>query len=144
MIARFRVRGPPAKEAFTFTLINIHTDPDETKTEILALQDAFKAVKKTQNGEDDIILLGDFNANVKKIRKLGWPKSIHCALQGVKTNTRQTKAYDNLLFKHQATSEFTGQVGVLNLKKEFNLTLKQALDVSDHMPVWAVFSLREK
>ena len=34
MVANFRVRGLPASEAFTFTLVNIHTDPDETDTDL--------------------------------------------------------------------------------------------------------------
>ena len=35
----FRVRGPPEDQAFTFTLVNIHTDPDETDTELDVLDD---------------------------------------------------------------------------------------------------------
>ena len=42
MVTTFRVRGLPAGEAFTFTLVNIHTDPDETDTELDALDDAFE------------------------------------------------------------------------------------------------------
>lgn len=144
LVARFRVRGPPVNEAFTFTLINTHTDPDETKTEIPALRDVYNFVRRSDAGEDDVILLGDLNAKQKKIRKLGWPNSIHCVIKTRNTNTRETESYDNLLFAHATTAEYTGRFGVLNLKTEFDLTLKQALRVSDHMPVWAVFSSREK
>ena len=31
LVGWFRVRGPPADQAFTFSLINIHTDPDEAE-----------------------------------------------------------------------------------------------------------------
>ena len=33
LVGWFRVRGPDASQAFTFTLVNIHTDPDEVATE---------------------------------------------------------------------------------------------------------------
>lgn len=143
-IARFRVRGPPVNEAFTFTLINTHTDPDETKTEIPALVEVYNEVRQSDATEDDVILLGDLNADEKKLRKYGVPRSIHCAIESLKTNTRESESYDNLLFDLRATGEFTGQFGVLNLKSEYNQSLKDALRVSDHMPVWAVFSSREK
>ena len=43
-------------------LINIHTDPDEAEKEIPALkQTALNA--QTETGEQDIIILGDFNAD---------------------------------------------------------------------------------
>ncbi len=33
-VAMFRVRGPPAQQAFTFVLIDMHTEPDDTKNEL--------------------------------------------------------------------------------------------------------------
>ena len=143
MVAPFRVRGPPSSEAFTFTLINIHTDPDETKTEIDALADVYKAVRNDGRGEDDIILLGDLNVDDKKLGRLGEISDIYAAITGVPTNTRGTKLYDNIVFHRRATTEFTGRAGVLDLMKHFNLTMDQALAVSDHLPIWAEFSVYE-
>lgn len=143
LVARFRVRGPPAAEAFTFTLVDIHTDPDETAEELDALADVFPAVQHDGSGEDDVILLGDLNEAPRKYRRLGRLPNIRWAISGQKTNARQTKSYDNLLFDAAATKEFTGQSGVLNLMTEFDLSRKEALQVSDHMPVWAAFSARE-
>ncbi len=62
----------------------------------------------------------------------------------MKTNTRRTKAYDNIVFDRQATTEYTGRVGVLDLLAEFNLSMDEALEVSDHLPVWAEFSARQR
>lgn len=144
LIARFRVRGPPADEAFTFTLINIHTDPDEVKTELDALADVFQQVRERHPQEDDFILLGDLNASAKKLRKLGRLPGMKSVLQShQKTNTRLTKSYDNILFDRRATVEYLGGAGVLNLMDEFGLTEREALRISDHMPVWAVFATRE-
>ena len=60
-----------------------------------------------------------------------------------KTNTVQKENYDNLVFDASYTAEFTGQSGVLNLMAEYDLSLAEAKKVSDHMPVWAVFSTQE-
>jgi hypothetical protein len=59
------------------------------------------------------------------------------------TNTRQNQQYDNILFHSEATSEFTGRSGVVNIQKAFNLLPAQALEVSDHFPIWAEFSIFE-
>ena len=94
--------------------------------------------------EDDVILLGDLNAsekelgNIKKIPGIQWVVG-----GGVMTNTRQNKAYDNIIFCAPATQEFTGRWNVLNFEEEFNLSREQALRVSDHFPVWAEFDIWE-
>ena len=71
MVARFRVRGPPAEQAFTFKLVNIHTDPDETDTELDALDDVFSGRPQRRRGEDDVILLGDLNVDDRHLGDLG-------------------------------------------------------------------------
>ncbi len=63
MVAGFTVRGPPPAQAFTFTLIDIHTDPDEVASEMNALDDVYRAVRDDGRHEDDIILLGDLNTD---------------------------------------------------------------------------------
>jgi deoxyribonuclease-1-like protein len=143
MVANFRVRGPPPDEAFTFTLINIHTDPDEVPSELEALADVFRAVQQDGSGEDDVILLGDFNTHEHRLGSLADIPNIKWAITGMTTNTRASRAYDNILFDRVATSEYTGRFGVMNLMREFGLTLEEALEVSDHYPVWAEFSVYE-
>jgi len=143
LVARFRVRGPPSDPPFTFTLVNIHTDPDETDQELDALADVFRSVQENGSGEDDVILLGDLNVDEYDLGRLGELPGIAYAVTGVTTNTRQTKSYDNLVFDARATREYTGRWGVLNLMQEYGLSEEEALDVSDHLPVWAEFRLRE-
>lgn len=143
LVAGFRVRGPPADQAFTFTLINMHTDPDEAKEEVNVLADVFRAVRNDGRGEDDIILLGDLNVDDRNLGALGEVPGIMWLISGVPTNTRGTKLYDNILLHQQATAEFTGRAGVFDLMREFNLTMEQALEVSDHFPVWGEFSIYE-
>ena len=137
------MRGPPAEQAFTFTLVDIHTDPDETAQELDALDDVFRAVRDDGRNEDDVILLGDLNVDDHHLGRLGRMPYIHWSISGVATNTRGNKLYDNIIFSDRATTEYTGRWGVFDMIREFNLTMDEALELSDHMPVWAEFSVYE-
>ena len=140
-IARFRFIGTPpgGREPWSFTLMNMHTDPDETDWELDRLDDAFLAVQRDGSGEDDYILLGDLNVSDTQLGELGAMRHIIPALRNVTTNTRRTKMYDNLIFDRTKTSEFTGNAGVFDFAAEFGLTEREALEISDHLPVWADF-----
>jgi len=139
MCARFRTRIQPAEAAFTFWLVNTHTDPDEVPQELDALTDVFQAMQRARPDEDDVIMLGDLNAGppqftaFKRIPNIGW------AVAGTTTNTRRTKTYDNLVFAWPATGEYLGAQGVLDLQQGFGIPLENALEVSDHNPVWAAY-----
>jgi deoxyribonuclease-1-like protein len=148
LVAGFRARSAPPDQAFTFTLVNVHTDPEVAKEECDALAAAFRYVRSDGRGEDDVIMLGDFNADPQKMGRLMLIPDIKYVIpSNVHTNTQNTKTYDNILFDGRATSEYVGGPsyghGVLELTKEFNLTLDQALLVSDHSPIWAEFSVYE-
>jgi endonuclease/exonuclease/phosphatase family metal-dependent hydrolase len=143
LATRFRARGVPPNQAFTFTLVNIHTDPDETSTELDALAQVFVGVQQNGTGEDDVILLGDLNVDERRLGDLGRLPGIGWVVSGMPTNTRGDKTYDNIVFDRRTTVEFTGRWGVLNLMQEYSLTVAQALEVSDHLPVWAEFSVYE-
>ncbi len=142
-VAWFRVRGPPPEQAFTFTLVNIHTDPDIAEYEVQQLPQVYRVVLNDGRGEDDVILLGDFNRDAEHLAPLMSLPGFECAVRGVPTNTRGTASYDNLVFHRQATGEFTGRAGVWDFMREWNLTLDEALEISDHLPVWAEFSVWE-
>ncbi len=49
-------RAAPPDQAFTFILVNVHTDPDETEEEFKALAQVYQQVAREGGGEDDIIL----------------------------------------------------------------------------------------
>jgi endonuclease/exonuclease/phosphatase family metal-dependent hydrolase len=143
LVARFRVRGLAANEAFTFSLVNIHTDPDETDTELDALDDVFVSVQQNGSGEDDVILLGDLNVDEYHLGELGRLPNVVPVISDMMTNTRGNRAYDNFVLDRTSTVEYTGRHGVWNLQGEFNLNMEQTLNVSDHLPIWAEFSSRE-
>ncbi|HVU90250.1 MAG TPA: endonuclease/exonuclease/phosphatase family protein [Pirellulales bacterium] len=143
LVAGFTVRGPPPAQAFTFTLIDIHTDPDEVASEMNALDDVYRAVRDDGRHEDDIILLGDLNTDDGHLGELGQMPYLIAAISKQPSNTRGNKLYDNIIFDRRATTEYTGRSGVLNLMREYQLSLQDALEVSDHFPVWAEFSVYE-
>ncbi len=143
MVARFRPRTNAPDNAFSFWLVNTHTDPDEVGQEVDALADVFQAMQGASPYEDDVILLGDLNANEKQLGRLGQLPGISYVVRNAMTNTRQNKAYDNIIFDGPATSEYTGRWGVVDIERVFGLTRDQALKVSDHLPVWAEFQIWE-
>jgi deoxyribonuclease-1-like protein len=142
-VARFRARTQSPDHAFTFWMVNIHTDPDEVPQEIAALADVFQIMQRARKDEDDVILLGDLNASETQLGKLGQIPGIHWAVSGVMTNTRQTKQYDNIILHGQATREYTGRWGVFDLEGNLRISRDDALKISDHLPVWAEFQVWE-
>jgi deoxyribonuclease-1-like protein len=142
-VAMFRVRGPPAQQAFTFVLIDMHTEPDDTKSELNTLGQVYQAVRRSCGGEDDIILLGDLNVDDQHLGDLGRIDGVVPIVRHTYTNTRQNAQYDNIIIHAPSTTEFTGRWGVFNFEQLYHLTRDQALQVSDHFPVWAEFSAYE-
>jgi deoxyribonuclease-1-like protein len=138
-----RVRGPEPEQAFTFSLVNVHTDPDEVRYELQWLDDVFEQVRDDGRGEDDVIMLGDLNTSDRSLGELAHVVGLHAVIQNKATNTRGTAQYDNILLSLPATSEFSGRGGVYDFYNQFDLTMEEALRISDHLPVWAEFSLTE-
>lgn len=149
LVASFSTRMP-ADSAFTFTLVNTHTTPEPAAAldaELSALAEVYREVRRTGRGEDDIIMLGDFNASDKRIRahqRLGKLPGVIPLVRDVLSNVRQTELYDNLVVHQPSTTEYAGRSGVFNFGQAFNLSLAEAEQVSDHFPVWAEFSAYER
>jgi deoxyribonuclease-1-like protein len=147
LVGVFRVRGPNASEAFTFKLINVETDPDNAAAENDLLADVYRTVRDTPSmdghTEDDILLLGDLQTDDANLGRLGSLLGVAPLVSGVPTTTRGTQRLDNILLDRRATREFTGRVEVVDMLREFELTMPDAMAVSEHLPVWAEFSAYE-
>jgi Endonuclease/Exonuclease/phosphatase family. len=145
LVGWFRARLAPGQSqlAFTFSLVNVHTDPDEVDRELDVMDDVLFAVQGDSRHEDDTILLGDFNVNDRNLRQLGKVNGLAWVVSNTPTNTRGSAQYDNIFFLRAPTPEFTGRGGVYDYLRQFNLSIDQALKVSDHLPVWAEFSVYE-
>lgn len=148
LVAMFRVRGPPPEQAFTFVLVDIHTDPQLAASEVDTLAKVFQSVRRAfardgLNSEDDIILLGDLNVDDRHLGDLGQLDGVRPLIRGQYTNTIQNAQYDNIVIHLPSTTEFSGRSGVFDFPRFCGLSRDQALQVSDHMPVWAEFSAYE-
>jgi endonuclease/exonuclease/phosphatase family metal-dependent hydrolase len=144
LVAWFRCKAAEPGHAFTFSLVNIHVDPDEVEQEVNVLDDVLRAVRNDGRDEDDVILLGDFNTQAREMGQLGRVTNATFVVQGnMATNVRGNAQYDNIVFDLAATQEFLGRGGTFDFLRQYNLSLKQAEMVSDHIPVWAEFSVYE-
>ncbi|MGM0487453.1 MAG: hypothetical protein ACQESR_11925 [Planctomycetota bacterium] len=107
------------------------------------MADVFIVMRQARANEDDVILLGNFNANSQQFGLLGHVPGITWVARDTITNTRRRETHDNILFDHARTAEYTGRWGVHEFQSIHQLTREQAWAVSDHLPVWAEFDSHE-
>lgn len=134
-------------QPFTFCVATVHTDPDtlDLKRELRAISDLMPTIRSQYPTEDDFIILGDFNAPTDYIDLYKVQTNpTYIVQENWVTNTRENKNYDNIIFDSKTTTEYVGRSGVFNFRREYELQLDDALLVSDHYPVWAMFSIFEK
>jgi hypothetical protein len=142
LVAWFRTRGHAAHHAFTFSMINVRIDPDFAQRERELLPSLISAVQNDGRGEDDWILLGDFVGGDSELFPLT-KMAARLALIGIPTDVGGTRMLDEIVFSGPATVEFNGKVGAYDFLRQYNLSLEQALEVSEHLPIWAEFSTLE-
>jgi len=143
MVASFAVRGPEAQERFTFTVVNVLIEQRDVAAETPLLDDVWRAVRQDARGEDDVLLVGRFAAGIDDLPELQSMQQIVWANPDLPTNTRGTRMLDNILFSRIATLEATGRTGVIDVMREFDLSLSEAAKALEALPVWAEFSIRE-
>jgi deoxyribonuclease-1-like protein len=142
LAAQFRVRGPKENEAFTFQLISVAVDPEHAADELRLLADVYRAVRDDGRNEDDIIMLGDFTVEESRLGPLT-QRADMAAITAMPTTVRGTRRADNILFNRRATTEYTGRAEPMDIMRECDLTIEQALEVSEHLPIWAELSAFE-
>ncbi|KAL8164465.1 UNVERIFIED_CONTAM: hypothetical protein K2H54_051674 [Gekko kuhli] len=142
-IVRFTV---PSKALPDVVLIPQHTMPSKAEAEIDALYDVFLNVKSRWNTED-MIFLGDFNADCGFVAKKRWGQirlrqqpGFHWLIGDkadttVRENTRC--AYDRIVVHGNRCLGVVvpGSAQPFDFPKEYGLSEAEALKVSDHYPV---------
>nr|XP_056722199.1 deoxyribonuclease-1-like [Euleptes europaea] len=135
----------PHTEVKELVLVPLHTPPAEAVAEIDALYDVYLDVI-SQWGSQDVLFLGDFNADCSFVRSDDWP---HIRLRTSRdfqwlipdtadtTVTTTNCAYDRIVAAgpRQRGSIVPGTARVNDFQKTFGLSYKDALAVSDHFPV---------
>lgn len=148
LVARFQVRDELSSRPFSFLLINLHLDPTEGIAEMDHVSGLLNKLESDYAGkEDDVLILGDFNLSPSQIltntqfsTRPQWRTILD---DRIMTNTRRTKAYDNFVYHVERTAEFLQRQGAIDLQDRFRISVEEALEISDHLPVWAAFSLDE-
>ena len=143
LVACFRTRGPAPDQAFTFSLVNVKFDGNRSARELAYLGELFRAIRDDGRGEDDVLIVGDFHAGDRELQPMRKRAGLTWVVSNRPTNTLNTSQFDNLVFNDVATVEFTGRGGVFDFMRHYNLRLDDALRISEHMPVWAEFSVFE-
>ena len=90
-----------------------------------------------------MILLGDFGLNSDRLRELVDMPSAVFTISDLPTNPQHDRTHINMIMDRHATIELTGRSGAFDFLREMNLNMQQALVVSQHLPVWAEFSVYE-
>jgi len=142
LVAWFRCKGVPKKEAFTFSLINVRIDQNFADAERAVVPGLIDAIRNDGRGEDDWIVVGDFGGGADKLTALD-ANSVRFAIRDIPTNVAGTKLLDTIFFSARATDEFTGRAGVFDFLRKYNMSIERALEISNHLPVWAEFSIVE-
>jgi len=147
LIGRFVAKSNLTNRPWTFTLVNLHTDPDEAIQEVNSMGGIMREIRNYEFAaarEDDCLLLGDLNAAPAKMAALQSVGGVYPLISNQPTNVRESELYDNILIEPTLTNEYTGRSGVLILRNLFGITMNDALKLSDHNPIWAEFSIEER
>lgn len=148
LVTCFRAIGPPADQAFTFSVVSVNVEPSRVETEIGLLGPLFSSVQDDGRSEDDVLMVGNFQYGGTEIRRSTKSSRLAPLLREesqtlMMTNTDRSQQLDNFVIDTWATTEFTGRYGVYDFMRESNLRLEEARKFSDRLPVWAEFQLRE-
>jgi endonuclease/exonuclease/phosphatase family metal-dependent hydrolase len=136
---------------FDFSVITVHVIWGDTvgprKAEVRALADVYRYVQEVNGAEEDVLLVGDFNRNPNDAESysqiMAIPSMIRLFELPQKSHIRDSSLYDNIFFQMDAVTEYLDRSGIDKFDEtDFGNDDKAAnLAVSDHRPVWAVFSI---
>lgn len=135
--------------SFDFTLVGIHTKPDDARSEIGNLTNVVRSVLSKDATEKDIIVLGDFNADGRYFNESDRTSPFKTSeyfwviTNDMDTMIKTDYTYDrivlmNATFRYEYLEE-SAAVFHFDMKYAIsNATLVE--EVSDHYPIYAEFS----
>ncbi len=138
---------------FDFSVIAVHVIWGERvaqrKAEVKALADVYKYVQAANGAEEDVLLVGDFNRNPTDADAYSRIMAISSMTRlfqfPQKSHIKDSSLYDNIFFEENHVTEYLGKSGIDRFDEtDFGNNDQAAnLAVSDHRPVWAVFSVTQ-
>jgi deoxyribonuclease-1-like protein len=138
LVGWFRCKEGKAEESFTFSLVNIRVNRNNSQAEQEFVPNLFHAVANDGRKEDDLIIVGDFGGSPNRIAKLN-SDSVRFAIKDIPTDVSGSAMNDSIVFPSKGTTEFTGRSGAYDFLRKHNLSLEQAMEISPNLPVWAEF-----
>ena len=137
---------------FDFSVIAVHViwgkKVGPRKAEVRGLADVYHYVQTANGDENDVLLLGDFNRNPTDTESyrpiMAFPSMTRLFQFPQKSHIKDTSLYDNIFFQKDHLTEYLNKSGIDRFDEtDFGNDDKAAnLAVSDHRPVWAVFSTK--
>ena len=143
MVGWFRSKLARPEEAFTFSMANVSLSEGAPDRELIHLGSLFRAIRADGRGEDDILIAGDFSTSARGLEPIRRQNGFIWAIDNQPTNVQNTQQFDNIVFNQRATVEYHGQSDVVDFLRIYNLRMAEAFSISEHMPVWADFSIYE-
>jgi deoxyribonuclease-1-like protein len=141
-IASFRSGG------FDFTLVGVHTKPDDAYNEIGNLTLVVHSILEMNPSEEDIIILGDLNADGSYYDEddasnpLTRPEYRWTVSNEMDTMTKTDWTYDRMIMTDSTHAQeyVQGSTGVFYFDQEYGISDEELVwDVSDHYPIHAEF-----
>jgi len=136
---------------FDFSVIATHVIWGDSvagrRAEVSALGNVYRYVQEKNGEENDVLLVGDFNREPNDAQAysniMAIPSMNHLFDLPQKSHILESSLYDNIFFQTDYLSEYLGKSGIDKFDEtDFGNDDKAAnLAVSDHRPVWAVFSI---
>jgi len=135
---------------FDFTLIVCHVKPEDAEAELQALEEVVSVVLEADPTEEDIILMGDFNADGSYLDEADLPviynpAEYHILIpDDLDTMTTSDNTYDRMIIMDGTfDNEYVaGSAAVFSFDLEYGLTDEDFVqDVSDHYPIYAGFDV---
>ena len=137
---------------FDFSIIAVHVIWGKTvgprKAEVRALADVYRYVQDANGAENDVLLVGDFNRNPTDTesyrRIMAIPSMTRLFQFPQKSHIKDSSLYDNIFLQKDNVTEYLNKSGIDRFDEtDFGNDDKAAnLAMSDHRPVWAVFSTK--
>ncbi|XP_069725982.1 deoxyribonuclease-1-like [Phaenicophaeus curvirostris] len=141
----------PNTQVKEFVMVPLHSKPDNAVEEIDKLYDVYNDIR-TAWTNDNILLLGDFNAGGSYVKDDDWRKirlRTQAPCDWLITDDDDTTVteeshypYDRIVVcgNDLKNDVEPGSGRIYNFEVAFNLTNKKALEVSDHFPVEVVLT----
>ncbi len=140
LVAWFRAAQPSPSQAWTFSLVNIRVDLANAPSEVALIPEVIDSVRNDGRGEDDVVLLGLFQADDAYLIPTVGGVSLTVSVRGRATDIFGKYQTSNILLDSKITTEAIGRGGVFDYPRLLDLNAAEAESVSGQLPVFAEFA----